>query len=52
MFYFMLDIIFDICFELENICTSFDLKLHLHLYRFLATTRKNDMNRNFTLKEN
>ena len=26
-----------------------DLKLHLHLYRFLATTRKNYMNRNFTL---
>ena len=25
------------------------LKLHLHLYRFLATTRKNNINRNFTL---
>ena len=25
------------------------LKLHLHLYRFLATTSKNDTNRNFTL---
>ena len=25
------------------------LKLHLHVYRFLATTRKNNINRNFTL---
>ena len=29
----------------------FDLKLHLHLYRLLATTTKYIININFTLKQ-
>ena len=35
--------------EFNSLICKPKLKLHLHLYRFLATTRKNYINRNFTL---